>query len=119
MVYPWHLYAMATLYIVAGMFHFIKPKMYLRIMPNYVPNHKLMVFLSGIAEVILGISLCFPLLKNVAIFLIISMLFIFLSVHIYMLTNKKAAAGLPRWALILRIPMQFVLMFWAYSYLQL
>ena len=119
MGYPWHLYAMATLYIVAGMFHFIKPKMYLRIMPNYVPNHKLMVLLSGIVEVILGIFLCFPLFKNISILLIISMLIVFLTVHVFMLSNKMAAAGLPRWLLILRIPMQLLLMYWAYFYLTL
>jgi len=116
---PWHLYAMAALYMVAGIIHFIKPKMYLRIMPNYLPNHKLLVFLSGLFEIILGLGLCFPVLKNTSIYLIIAMLTVFLMVHFHMFTNKKAAAGLPSWLLILRILMQFLLMYWAYSYLNL
>ncbi|MFD0991326.1 MauE/DoxX family redox-associated membrane protein [Mariniflexile jejuense] len=119
MNYPWHLYAMALLYVVAGFMHFIKPKMYLRIMPKYLPNHKFLVLLSGISEIILGLGICLPLTKKPTIYLIIAMLLVFLTVHIYMLTNKKASAGLPKWLLVLRIPMQFALMYWAYSYLNL
>ncbi len=118
MAYPWHLYLMAAMYIFAGIMHFIKPKAYLRIMPRYLPNHKNLVFLSGIAEVLLGIGLCFALTKNMAIYGIILMLTIFLLVHFYMLSDKKAAAGIPKWILLLRIPLQFGLMFWAYWYLR-
>ena len=119
MIYPWHLYLMAAIYIFAGVMHFINPKPYLRIMPRYLPNHKLLVNLSGIAEIMLGIGLCFPLTKNSAIWGIIAMLIVFLLVHFYMLSSKKAGAGIPQWLLILRIPLQFGLMYWAYSYLSL
>ena len=94
MIYPWHLYAMACMYILAGIMHFIKPKMYMRIMPKYIPNHKLMVLLSGVAEIILGATLCFPSTKNAAIYGIILMLLVFFTVHFYMLSNEKASAGL-------------------------
>ena len=114
---PWHLYLMATMYCTAGIMHFIKPKAYLRIMPRYLPKHKLLVALSGVAELILGIALCFQQTKSFAVFGIIAMLIVFLSVHFYMLSGKKASAGIPKWVLILRIPLQFVLMYWAYYYL--
>ncbi|TVZ59058.1 putative membrane protein [Flavobacteriaceae bacterium MAR_2010_105] len=114
---PWHLYLMASLYVFAGVMHFIKPKLYLRIMPRYLPNHKLLVILSGLAEVILGIGLCFETTKPLAIYGIMAMLILFLLVHFYMLSSKKAGAGLPKWILILRIPLQFALMYWAYTYL--
>ncbi|PIB32462.1 hypothetical protein BFP78_11550 [Gaetbulibacter sp. 5U11] len=119
MTYPWHLYLMGLLYAFAGMLHFIKPKMYMRVMPRYLPNHKLLVILSGIAEVILGITICIPTLKNTSIYLLIIMLLLFLMVHIYMLTEKKASVGIPKWILILRIPLQFGLMYWAFWYLKL
>ncbi len=86
-------------------------------MPGYLPNHKLLVGLSGIAEIALGISLLLPKLKDPSIYGIIIMLAIFLTVHFYMLSGKKASAGIPRWILLLRIPIQFALMYWAYSYL--
>lgn len=110
---------MACLYVVAGVLHFVKPQTYLRIMPNYLPNHKLLVALSGIFEIALGISICIPTLKAIAIYGLIAMLTVFLLVHFYMLKNEKTAAGIPKWLLILRIPLQFVLMFWAYSYINL
>ena len=119
MNYPYHLYLMALMYVLAGIMHFIKPKSYLRIMPRYLPKPKLLVALSGLSEILLGIGLCFSATKNIAIYGIITMLAIFLLVHFYMLSGEKEAAGIPKWILILRIPLQFGLMYWAYWYLDL
>ncbi|CDF78504.1 conserved hypothetical protein, DoxX-like family [Formosa agariphila KMM 3901] len=88
-------------------------------MPDYLPNHKLLVALSGIFEIALGISICIPALKSVAIYGLIAMLAVFLLVHVYMLKDEKTGSGLPKWILISRIPLQFVLMYWAYSYINL
>ncbi|WP_178984603.1 DoxX family protein [Winogradskyella helgolandensis] len=117
MIEPIGLYIMAGMYIFAGLMHFIKPKMYMRIMPKYIPNHKVMVYLSGVAEIVLGIGLCIPVLKAISIYGIIAMLAVFLLVHFYMLSGKKASAGIPKWLLILRLPLQFGLMYWAWIYL--
>lgn len=118
MHYPWHLYLMGMMYAVAGIMHFIKPGIYLRIMPRYLPNPKMLVLLSGIIEIVLGIAVCIPQTKNYAIWAIIAMLAVFLLVHVHMLTSEKAGAGFPKWALVLRLLLQFGLMYWAYSYLQ-
>lgn len=118
MKYPWHFYFMAIIYFIAGLIHFVKPAMYMRIMPNYLPAHKTLVYLSGLAEIILAIGLLFPATKNLAIYGIILMLAIFLLVHIYMITNPKAAAGFPMWSLYARLPLQFALMWWAWYYLK-
>lgn len=77
MAYPWHLYVMGAIYIIAGTLHFIKPKVYLRIMPRYLPFHKALVLLSGIAEIILGVGLFFKETKDLAIYGIIAMLAVF------------------------------------------
>ncbi|TXE15532.1 hypothetical protein ES692_16245 [Psychroserpens burtonensis] len=114
---PWHLYLMAAIYIFAGLMHFIKPKLYLRVMPRYLPNHKALVYLSGVAEILLGIGLCFVALRAFSIYAIILMLAVFLMVHFYMLSGEKASTGIPKWILILRIPLQFGLMYWARVYL--
>ncbi|MDT0540824.1 MauE/DoxX family redox-associated membrane protein [Croceitalea sp. P059] len=118
MKFPWHLYLMSAMYIFAGVMHFVKPKAYMRIMPKYLPFHKGLVYWSGLAEIVLGIGLCFTITKAFAIWSIIAMLLVFLLVHFYMLTGKKASAGMPQWILILRIPLQFGLIYWAYWYLQ-
>lgn len=118
MNYPWHLYLMAATYIIAGLMHFIKPEMYRLILPGYLPGHKFLVTLSGLAEIVLGVALCFSATKDFAVYSIIAMLTFFLPVHFHMLFDKKASMGLPKWMLIWRIPLQFALMFWAYWYLK-
>lgn len=110
------LYIMAMMYVVAGVFHFIKPKAYLRIMPRFLPYPKQLVFWSGVAEVVLGILLIFPETRNWSIIGIILMLLVFLLVHFNMLRGEKEAAGVPKWILVLRIPIQFVLIWWALFY---
>ena len=110
---------MAIIYVFAGIMHFIKPKIYLRIMPRYIPYHNFLVPLSGVFEIVLGIALCFQETKNIAIYGIIAMLFVFLLVHFNMLKGETEAAGLPKWLLLLRIPLQFILMYWAYQYITL
>ncbi|RMB60450.1 hypothetical protein EAX61_06405 [Dokdonia sinensis] len=114
---PWHLYFMAGMYIIAGLMHFIKPKAYGAIMPKYIPAKRAMVFWSGVAEVVLGIGLCFEQTRTIAIWGIIAMLAVFMTVHIDMLTNEKLKTKFPMWAIVLRIPLQFGLMYWAYFYL--
>jgi uncharacterized membrane protein len=109
---------MALIYVIAGLMHFIHPKMYLRILPGYLPGHKLLVIISGIAEIILGIAICFSTTKNIALYAIIAMLTFFLPAHFHMLFNKKASMGIAKWILVARIPLQFVLMLWAFWYLR-
>ena len=75
-----------------------------------------MVLLSGIAEMILGFMLLTKDTQHIAAWGIILMLAVFLTVHVYMLQNEKAALKLPKWILIARIPLQFALMYWAYLY---
>ncbi|SHK46362.1 Uncharacterized membrane protein [Maribacter aquivivus] len=118
MTYPWHLFLMGAIYIIAGIMHFIKPKVYLRIMPRYLPFHKPLVLLSGVAEILLGIGLFFKETKNLSIYGIIAMLAVFLLVHFYMLSSNKASTGFPKWLLLLRLPIQFALMYWAFIYLK-
>lgn len=113
---PWHQYLMGVLYVIAGMNHFRKPKIYERIMPSYIPAHKTMVMLSGVAEMVLGFMILNKNTQQEGAWGIIIMLIAFIPVHIYMLQNKKAAMKLPKWLLILRLPLQFALMYWAYLY---
>ena len=85
-------------------------------MPPYIPAHKSMVLLSGIIEMILGFMILNPKTQVIAGWGIIVLMVLFLPVHIYMLQEKKASLRLPKWVLILRIPLQFLLMYWAYMY---
>ncbi|AXT58442.1 DoxX family membrane protein [Aquimarina sp. AD1] len=113
----WHLYILSGIFIIAGIFHFIKPKAFMRIMPLYIPYHKQLVYLSGITEIIAGIGLLFAQTRFFSIWSIICMLILFFPVHIHMLMNKKAGLNLPKSILIFRLLLQFGLIYWAQSYL--
>ena len=75
-----------------------------------------MVQLSGIAEMVLGFMILNPETQKMAAWAIIALLILFIPIHIYMLQNKEASLKLPKWVLILRIPVQFALLYWAHLY---
>ena len=116
MTLPWHLYLMAFIYLIAGLNHFRNPKLYLKIIPPYFPNPKAINTISGLAEVILAILLCIPLLSGCAACGIIALLIAVFPTHLYMFYDKKAGMNLPKWVLFLRMPLQLMLIFWAYQY---
>ncbi len=68
------MYFMAILYIIAGVFHFIKPKFYLHIMPRYLPYHLELVYLSGLVEIICGLMLFFKRTQSLGAWLTIALL---------------------------------------------
>jgi uncharacterized membrane protein len=108
------LYVMAAIYVFAGLNHFINPRFYISIMPKFFPMPNLLNQISGIAEIILGIGLLFTASRQLSAYLIIAMLVVFFAVHIpHLITPPKMANG-KYWVLILRIPIQFLLIYWAY-----
>ena len=107
---------MAGLYILAGVMHFVSPKFYLRIMPRYIPYHKGLVLISGIAEIALGILLFFPALRSMAAWGIIALLIAIFPANVNHLTSAKPGKGFPLWVLYLRLPIQGVLIWWAYLF---
>ncbi len=113
----WHLKLMAIVYFIFGIYHFINPKLYLKVIPLYLPNHKFLNYLAGFFEMLFAILLLFTATRKYASIGIILMLFAFLMTHFYMLSNSKASYNLPRWFLVLRIPLQFGLMYWAFQYI--
>ena len=113
---PWHLYVMAFVYFITGLNHFRNPRLYLKIIPPYFPNPKLLNHISGLAEIILAIALCIPALSHYAAWGVIALLIAIFPTHLYMYFNEKAHMGLPKWVLLLRMPLQLFLIFWAYQY---
>ncbi len=112
----WHLYIMALLYLSAGLNHFINPRIYLKIIPPYLPNPKLLNQLTGAAEVLLGFFLIFPNTQNYASWGIIVLLIAVFPANLFMLQNQEANFGMPKWILLLRLPLQIVLIWWAFQY---
>ena len=115
---PWHLAVMSGLYLLAGVNHFRVPHLYLSIMPPYLPAPRLLNILAGLAEVGLSLLLLLPSSRSGAAWGIVFLLLALLPVHIHMLCRGGAAYHLPRWVLMIRLPLQVVLMAWAWIYSQ-
>lgn len=110
------LYIMAGLYILAGINHFWRPEFYLKIMPPWLPWHEELVFISGVAEVALGIMLFFPATRRLAAWGIILLLIAVFPANIQMMLDYKAEHNPKLWIAILRLPLQIVLIWWAYLF---
>ncbi len=111
----WHLYLMAALYIAAGINHFVNPKFYLRIIPPFFKNPALINQVSGAAEVMLGVALVTAWQEYAAWGVIVLLLAVF-PANVYHLLLKGAGMKVPVWALWIRLPLQGVLIWWAYQY---
>jgi uncharacterized membrane protein len=116
MTLPWHLYVMALIYILAGSNHFLNSAFYIRLIPPYFPNPKLLNIITGAMEIILGTLLCIPSTSKIAAIGIIGILIAVFPANIFMYQVLNKKMGALRWVLLLRLPFQIVLIIWAYQY---
>ena len=107
------LYLMGIIYTILGIVHFTHTGFYRPLMPKFMPAHDLLIYLSGVAEILLGIGVLFPQTRVLALWGLISMLIVFLIVHVNMLFPSNGL-GISPWILWLRIPIQFLLIYWAF-----
>ena len=107
------LYLMGIIYSILGVLHFTNTQFYRPLMPKFLPALDFLIYLSGIAEIVLGIGIFFIMTRSYALWGIIAILAIFLIVHVNMLFPENQV-GIQPWKLWLRIPIQFILMYWAY-----
>ena len=114
--------AMAFFYCVAGVNHFLHPQMYVTIIPPYLPWPPLLVYVTGLAEILGGVGVVIPdglvlaRTRAAACWGIVVMLVLFLQVHIYMCLYPERFPGIPGWALWVRLPLQGLLIAWAWYY---
>lgn len=111
----WHLILMAGFYIAAGTNHFINPRIYERIIPAVFKFKKQINYISGFAEVMLGLMLLSEYKAEAAWGIILLLILIF-PANVYHLQQKGSGMRIPLWVLWLRLPLQAVLILWAYQY---
>ena len=58
------LWLLAIFMIGAGVMHFVRPEFYLKILPPYLPWHRELVYLSGVAESGISSERIFPARPN-------------------------------------------------------
>jgi len=116
------LYVMSGGYVIAGVLHFAAPELYIQIVPPLLPAPLLLVYLSGLAEIAVGLGLLYPPTRQAAAWATIALLLAVFPANVYMATSGVVVEGAPgggdpsaalRWA---RLPLQFVLVAWAWWY---
>ena len=103
-------------FIVAGANHFRSPQFYEAIMPPYLPWPYALVILSGIAETVLGIGLLIPKTSQYSAWGLILLLVAVFPANIHMATHPELYPTIPQIALWIRLPLQGLLILWAYWY---
>lgn len=110
----------ASIFIVGGLLHFVSTPTYLRIMPPYIPYHKELVYISGVIETALGLLLLLPKTQRIAAWALIPTLIAIFPANVHgALTagaDQPAMPGVPVALAWLRLPLQFLLIAWAYWY---
>lgn len=111
LVFKWLL---AIAFIFAGANHFLNPQFYLKIMPPYLPWHLFLVYLSGVFEIILGALLLIPTFSRLAAWGLIALLIAIFPANIYMAMNTELFPEISSLLIWFRLPLQFLLIAWAY-----
>jgi uncharacterized membrane protein len=117
------LYAMGALYVVAGAMHFVVPGVYAQIVPPAFPRPLALVYLSGAAEILLGVGVIVPRTRRLAAWGLVALLIAVFPANVYMATHDVVLEGVPAWAATpsdaatwARLPFQLVLVAWAWWY---
>jgi len=102
------------LMVAAGANHFLNEALYVGIMPRYFPYPRELVWISGVAEIVLGAALLAPQFQVLAAWGLIALLVAVFPANINMLLHPEVLPKAPLWVLWLRLPLQAVFIAWAY-----
>lgn len=110
------LYCMVLLYVAAGVNHFLHTKMYLRIMPDYLPLHLALVRFTGVCEILFALMLIPVSTRHAGAWLLILLLIAIFPANIQMALDYRRTHNPNLWMAVLRLPLQIPLIWWAWVY---
>ena len=104
--------------VAAGANHFINPAPYVGMMPAEIPEgwHLGLVYVSGVAEMLGGLGLILPATRRWAAWGLVVLYVAIFPANLNMAVNhlKLGTTDVPTWALWGRLPLQAVLIVWAW-----
>lgn len=109
---------LTVLMVLAGANHFVSPDPYVAMMPAALPAHLALVYVSGVAEIAGGLGLILPRTRRAAAWGLVLLLLAVFPANVNMAVNHLPLGdrALPTWALWGRLPLQAVLIAWAWWY---
>jgi uncharacterized membrane protein len=106
---------LAVIMIAAGVIHFVNPQIYVSIMPKYLPWHLGLVYASGFLEILFGVGLLTGF-SSVAAWGLIALFVTVFPANLNMALHPELAPQIPSAFLWLRLPLQAVLIWWAWQF---
>jgi uncharacterized membrane protein len=106
---------LAAFFVASGVNHFVSPRFYRAIVPP--PLHddaKLVVDVSGVAEVLGGLGVLLPRTRRAAGAALVALLVAVFPANVYMAREPNRFRRFPRWALFARLPLQPLMIWWAW-----
>lgn len=102
-------------FLAAGINHFVSPRFYRAIVPPRLAHDaERVVAISGVAEILGGIGVFVPRTRRAAGAGLIALLAAVFPANLYMAREPERFARVPRWALYARLPLQPLMMWWAW-----
>src|SRR3954449_7390735 len=101
-------------FVFAGVMHFVIPRQYEAIVPDYLPAHRELVAASGVAEIAGGLGVMHPRTRRIASWWSVATLVAVFPANLHMALNPdryQVPGGRP--ALWLRLPVQGLFIAWA------
>jgi uncharacterized membrane protein len=105
---------LAAFFISAGVNHFVIPKTYKQIVPPGIGDPATLVRVSGVAEIAGGVGVLLSRTRRPAGFGLIALLAAVFPANIHMARNPAKFKKIPGWALYARLPLQPLMMWWAW-----
>jgi uncharacterized membrane protein len=106
---------LAAFFIASGVNHFAMARAYRQIVPPRLQGQaRIVVHLSGVAEVLGGAGVLLPRTRRIAGAGLIALLAAVFPANLYMAREPERFRRFPRWALYGRLPLQPLMMWWAW-----
>jgi uncharacterized membrane protein len=106
---------LAVFFIGSGVNHFVGRRFYEAIVPPSLQAHaKGVVDVSGVAEIAGGLGVLLPRTRRLSGVALIALLAAVFPANVYMARSPERFRKVPRWALYGRLPLQPLMMFWAW-----
>ena len=105
---------LGVLMIFGGIQHFRSPDLYIPFVPSFLPFVYVIIYVTGLLEILFGTALFMRKLSNAGAWGILFLMLLFLPIHVWDVFSKTPAIGSHNAALI-RLPVQFILLFFAWK----
>jgi uncharacterized membrane protein len=106
---------LAAFFIGSGVNHFASRRFYEAIVPPSLQSSaRRVVDVSGVAEIVGGVAVLAPGTRRLSGLWLVALLAAVFPANVYMAREPERFKRIPRWALYARLPLQPLMMVWAW-----